>query len=370
MMSTRDLYEVLGVARTASQDEIKTAYRKLAREYHPDVNKAPDAEEKFKEIGSAYNVLSDPERRARYDQFGATEDMPQDPFFAGSASMADIFDMFFGGMGAQTARPRTAMNGADLETHVELQLAEVVAHVDKEVHVNRLVACPDCHGTGAEGGEAPESCRQCGGAGVVSRVQQTFIGTVRTQTACPVCGGAGVVIKNPCHLCHGRKQVPERTSMTVTIPAGVESGVSLRVQGKGNEGIGGGRPGDLYVTIAVKPDSRFDRQADDLHTGLSVTFAQAALGDSLMVPGIDGDHELELKAGTQPGEVLTVRNAGLPPMRGGRRGNLYVHVNVTVPAKLDEPQRAMLIKFAESRGEPIPKGDRGSLLSGLFKKKK
>lgn len=371
-MRTSDLYEVLGVSKGASQDEIKSAYRRLARQHHPDVNpNNPEAEEQFKEIANAYNILSDPDKRARYDQFGTVDDMPQDPFFAGSASITDIFDMFFGGMGGGGGRVSTAQNGADLQVHVELELKDVLTETQREVRIRRSVECPDCHGTGAEGGAEPERCEQCGGSGVISRVQQTFLGSVRTQTTCPVCGGTGAIIKNPCHTCKGRKQVAEDTNLTVTIPSGVETGVSMRVPGKGNEGIGGGRPGDLYVGITVKEDPRFERDGQDLHTAIDVSYAQAALGDELTIEGLDGSYELNLPGGTQPNEVLTIKGAGVPKLRSERRGNIYAHVRVNVPKQLNEKQKELIVQLAEASGEPIPKGEKNAgLLGGLFKKKR
>jgi molecular chaperone DnaJ len=370
-MTTRDLYEVLGVSREASQDEIKSAYRRLARQFHPDVNPDnPEAEEQFKEIGHAYNILSDPDKRANYDRYGTVDEMPQDPFFSGSASFTDIFDMFFGGASGGGGRARTAQNGADLHTHVDISLKEVVDGTEKRVRINKLVSCSECGGTGAEGGAQPERCKQCDGAGVVQRIQNTFIGQVRTSTTCPVCNGQGSIISNPCQKCRGRKQVAEQAELSVGVPPGVENGSTMRVPGQGNEGIGGGRPGDLYVGITVKPDPRFERDGQHLHATAEVTFAQAALGDEITVPGIEDSHVLELPAGTQPGQVLNVRGAGLPPLHGGRRGDIYAHVRVSVPKKLTDGQKQLLLQFAEEGGETIPKGDKGGLLSGLFKKKR
>ena len=368
-MTARDPYEVLGVARAASQDEIKTAYRRLAREHHPDVNpNNPEAEEKFKEIGTAYNILSDPDKRARFDQFGTVDEMPQDPFFNGSMAINDIFDMFFGSMGGGNARSRSAFNGSDIQTRVELELKDVLHGVDREVSVARQIQCSDCNGTGVEGGGPPESCQQCGGVGAVSRIQQTFIGQVRTQTTCPVCGGAGTIIKNPCHGCRGKRLVPQKATLKVTIPAGVENGTSLRLTGKGNEGIGGGRPGDLYVGLVVHDDSRFERDGNELHTSVDITYAQAALGDELLVEGLDENYAVDLPTTSQPDQVLTVRNAGLPHLHGGRRGNMYVHVNLVVPGKLNDEQRELLIKLAEAGGEPIPKGEKGGILAACSKR--
>jgi molecular chaperone DnaJ len=372
-MTTRDLYEVLGVAKDAPQDEIKTAYRRLARQYHPDVNPDnPESEEQFKEIGNAYNILSDPDKRARYDQFGTVDDVPQDPFFQGSASINDIFDMFFGGgMGGGNGRNRTAQNGADLQTRVQISLKEVITGASRDVNVNRMVACPECSGTGAEGGAMPETCSQCGGQGAVSRIQNTFIGQVRTSVACPTCSGTGQIIKNPCSKCRGSKLISQKATIPVTIPPGIETGTSMRVSNQGNEGVGGGRPGDLYVGVVVEDHDNFERQGQDLHTGYAVKFAQAALGDELTIEGIDDTYTVDLPSGVQPGEILTVKAAGLPPLHGGRRGSIYVHINVEVPSKLNDAQREAIVALAEAGGEPIPKGEKkDGILGGLFKKKR
>lgn len=371
-MPTTDLYEVLGVSRDASPEDIKSTYRRLARKYHPDVNPGdPSAEEKFKEIGQAYNVLSDPDKRAQYDRFGTVEDVPQDPFFQGSASFTDIFDMFFGGMGGQVGggRRSTAMRGEDLETRVRITLKEVITGVDKEVTITRMATCGECTGTGVEGGGQAETCQQCGGQGVVARVQNTFIGQVRTTTNCPVCSGTGKIIRNPCHKCKGRRLVPEKSTLTVSIPPGVMSGATMQVTGSGGDGIDGGRPGDLYVGIQVEDDSRFEREGQELHTEALITFAQASIGDEITVEGVDESYTVEIDPGTQPGHVAAVKNGGLPPLHGGRRGDLYVHLQVKVPKKLDEKQKTLLQQFAEASGEPVPQGKSG-LLGGLFKKKK
>jgi molecular chaperone DnaJ len=369
-MTTRDLYEVLEVTRTATQEEIKASYRRLARTYHPDVNPDnPQAEDQFKEIGHAYNILSDPEKRQRYDQTGSVDDAPQDPFFQGSGAINDIFDMFFGGGGGGGQR-RVGQNGEDLQVRIELQLKDVLDSVDKEMSVNRQATCPDCHGNGVEGGGQPEKCQQCGGQGVVTRMQQTFIGTVRTQTACPVCQGQGTIISNPCHTCKGRKRVPEKANLTVTIPAGVEDGSTMRVNGKGNDGIGAGRAGDLYVQIKVRDVNGLERDGQDLHKTVDVTFAQASLGDELQILGLDETYTVDLPTGCQPNDILTVSKGGLPPLHGGRRGYLYCHVNLVVPKKLNDAQRESIIKLAEAGGEQVPKGHKDGILSGLFKKKR
>ncbi len=370
-----DPYEVLGVSRGASADEIKSAYRRLARRYHPDVNPGDhEAEEKFKEIGNAYSILSDPDRKARFDQYGSTDEMPQDPFFGGQAGgIQDIFDMFFGGMGGQQqGRRSAARDGDDLETRVQLDLKEVLAGVAKEIELDRLEECEDCHGNGTEGGVAPDPCPNCRGAGVVTAVRQTFIGSVRTQTPCPACQGSGFQIKNPCKGCHGRGVRQRKSRVTLNIPAGVETGARMHLPGQGNEGTRGGRPGDLYAEMIVRLPKGLERQGQMLYTATEISFVQAALGDTIDIEGVDETHEVEVPAGTQPGERLVLRGLGMPPLYGGKRGDMVVGIQVRIPKKLSEDQQRLLKEFAEASGESMPKGEDkgGGLLGGLFGKKK
>lgn len=369
-MSNRDLYEVLGISRTATPDEIKSAYRSLARKFHPDVNpENPEAEERFKEIGAAYAVLSDDEKRAQYDRFGTTGD--NDQYFNGAGGFQDIFDMFFGGAGQPQGRPRSAGRpGDDLRADVALNLAEVVTGAKKDVTVRKPTKCKACDGSGGEGGAAPETCATCQGSGMVSQVRNTFIGSVRTSTTCPSCSGEGSVIKSKCKTCSGRGLTIESASVSVDIPAGVETGATMHLPGKGGDGLRGGRNGDLYVVIEVKEDDRFEREGMTLHAWQDITFAQAALGDEVEITGVDGTYRLEVGAGSQPGSEAKIGGAGLPPLHGGRRGDLIVHLNISVPENLNETQREAIIKVAEAFGEKIPKEKSGSILSGLFKKKK
>lgn len=368
-MSKRDPYEVLGVPHDASADEIKTAYRRLARKHHPDVNpNDPNAEEAFKEVGEAYSILSDPDKRANFDRFGTTDDVPDNLFGGG---FGDIFEMFFGGQGASSRQRRAGRDGDDVRADVEVTLQEVVTGVHKDVPVRRMSQCSACGGTGSEGGVAPETCSTCRGQGQVSQTRNTFIGTVRTSAPCPTCGGAGSTIKNPCSSCRGRGLVQETARISVAIPAGVESGATMHLPGQGSDGTGYGRPGDLYVVLTVKNDPRFERDGRNLVTRLSLTFAQAVLGDSVEVAGVDAAYDLDVPAGTQPGEILGIREAGLPPLHGGKRGDLLVVAAVTVPKKLSDGEADLLRQFAQMRGERIPQGPHGGgLLGGLFKKKK
>lgn len=372
-MAQRDPYEVLGVPRSASADEIKSAYRRLARRYHPDVNPGDnEAEEKFKEVGAAYSVLSDADRRARFDTYGQLDDQPQDPFFGGNGGgFNDLFDMFFGGMqggGGQRSRG-FARDGEDLQTIVHLDLKQVITGLQQEIEVDRDEECDACKGLGTEGGVPPETCPTCKGQGVVGQVRNTFIGQVRTTTTCPTCHGAGATIKTPCSKCKGKGVLPARSKVVLNIPPGVESGQTMHVPGQGSEGVAGGRPGDLYVSIEVENDKRFQRKGTTLFTNLELSFAQASLGDSIEIDGVDEKVSLEVNAGTQPGTQLVSKGGGLPPLHGGRRGDLIITTTVKVPTKLNEAQTKLIKELAELSGETIPQGQKG-LLGSLFGKKK
>ncbi|HJP82956.1 MAG TPA: J domain-containing protein [Fimbriimonadaceae bacterium] len=372
-MAQKDPYEVLGVPRDASADEIKSAYRRLARKYHPDVNPGDhEAEERFKEIGSAYGVLSDPDRRARFDQFGSTEEGPQDPFYGQAGNQInDLFEAFFGGFGMGGRRQqRIGRDGGDIEIQLELTLAEVLNSVHKEVTIDRLSECDACSGNGGENGAMPTACPTCKGTGMVSQVKETFIGRMQTSVPCGTCRGQGWIIENPCKKCGGQGVTPESQRVMITIPAGVEHGNTLQIPGQGHDGMAGGGPGNLFVHLRIKRDKRFERNGQTLYTAIQATFAQAAIGHTLTIDGVAEPHEIEIPAGTQPGTQIIVKNGGLPPLHGGRRGDLIVQVDVAVPTKLSEAQVKLLNEFAELRGEELPKGENRSLLGGLFGKKK
>ncbi|MBS1716333.1 MAG: molecular chaperone DnaJ [Armatimonadetes bacterium] len=371
-MSRQDPYDVLGVPKSASQNEIKAAFRRLASRYHPDVNKEdPEAEEKFKEIGEAYSILSDPEKRARFDQFGTAEETGFD-HFGGQGGIADIFEQFFGGGfggfgGFSTQRPGV-INGEDIRAEVELTLVDVLHGMHPEITIRRMSQCDSCNGSRVEGGGQPDRCTACGGTGVISTVRNTILGQMRTQMPCGTCEGTGQIVKNPCKTCKGRGLTPEEAKVRVSIPAGVEHGMTLQVPGQGSEGLGGGRPGDLYVYLEVKEDPRFQRQGQTLFSQLELTFAQAALGDKITFQGLEGELELTIPAGTQPGERFIIRGEGLPPIHGGRRGDIVVGATVKVPKKLNEGQVALIRELAELGGETVPQPP-GGILGGLFKKK-
>ena len=372
-MAKRDPYEVLGVPRDASADEIKSAYRRLARRYHPDVNRDDaQAEEKFKEIGEAYSVLSDPEKRARFDRTGSMEEGFENPFFnmGGGGGIGDLFEMFFGTM-QQSGRTRMqGRNGEDVRVHIELTLQEVITGAHRDIAVNRSAMCSACNGLGTEGGRQPDTCSSCQGTGMVTRIQNTFIGSVRTSAPCPTCHGEGVIIKEPCKVCKGRGAVQETARVNVTIPAGVETGQAIHIPGQGGEGIGMGRSGDLEVVLSIANDPKFERRGTTLFTWAHLTFAQATLGDTIDIDGVDQAYELEIPAATQPGSQLIIKNGGLTPLHGGKRGDLVVQTTIQVPKKLNDAQEKLLRDFAEASGEPIPKGASKGILGGIFGKKK
>lgn len=368
-MAQRDPYEVLGVSRGASSEEIRGAYRKLARKFHPDVNKSdPEAETKFKEIGFAYEILSDDEKRARYDQYGNVDES----MMGGSAYTADfgdLFEMFFGST-TQSRRRSMARDGHDVQAAVDLTLLDVLNGLDTEVTVRRDAKCESCKGTGGEGGAPPATCEHCKGAGAVSQIRNTFIGQVRTQTTCPICHGEGMVIKKRCPDCSGRGLRPETANIPIKIPPGVEDGARMQMTGFGGEGVMGGRPGDLYVLLNVVDDSRFERHGTTLFAPLDISFVQATMGDEVSIEGVDAAVKVEIPSGTQPGTQLGIKGAGLPPLHGGKRGDMVVQVQVTVPEKLSPAQLEALRAFAEASGEKLPEASGKGLLGGIFGKKK
>jgi molecular chaperone DnaJ len=366
-VAQRDYYEILGVARDATPDQIKQAFRRLARKYHPDANPGnPEAEEKFKEINEAYEVLSDPEKRARYDRFGSAEAFQgagAGPGFqgfqfdlGGLGGFDDLFEMFLGGApGAQ--RRRGPVAGADLRADLVLTLEEVLTGVDRTVEVEREETCPHCGGTGADQPGAVETCRECRGTGQLQQVRESLLGSfVRMQT-CPRCHGTGKVITKPCRECRGRGRVRRTRTITVHVPAGVDNGTRLRVPGQGGPGERGGPPGDLIVFVQVKEHPVFRRQGADLVTDLKIGIAQAALGAELDLEGLDGTRiPVKVPAGTQPGAVIRLPDHGLPRLGQTGRGSLRVNIVVEVPKKLSSREQELLREWAELRGEPVAGG--------------
>lgn len=350
-----DHYEVLGVARGATQEEIKKAYRKLARELHPDANPGDQtAEDRFKEVSHAYEILSDPEKRQRYDMFGDDRGMGA-AGFGDFGGISDLFSTFFGGGGAQTRRG--PQRGADVLAQVELTLEEAAEGVERDVEVETYSECETCGGSGAAPGSYPTSCGGCGGSGEVREVRRTVFGNMMTATVCPRCGGAGQEIKDPCKTCSGSGRTRVTDVLTVKIPAGVDDGARLRVTGRGHTGARGGRAGDLYVEILVEPHTVFRRAGDDLACEVLVPMTVAALGGAVMVPTLEGDEELEIEPGTQSGEVVRMRNRGMPRLGGRGRGELVVLLKVLTPTDLDKEQAELIEKLAKLRDEETsPRG--------------
>lgn len=360
-MSKRDYYEVLGVSKTATQDELKKAYRKLARKYHPDLNKDnPEAAEKFKECNEAYSVLSDEQKRAQYDQFGpeAFENggMGGGPGAGGfggfggfgGSGMEDIFDMFFGGQGrggrSNNAGPQ---RGADLRYDMEITFEEAAFGVEKEISLKRAERCEHCHGEGAEPGSKVETCPECHGSGYVRFTQNTMFGQMVNERPCSRCHGEGKIISNPCKECGGSGTVKKTKKLKVKIPAGVDNGSRLRVGGEGEAGLKGGPSGDLYVYLYVKPHKFFERDGTTVLCEVPINIVQATLGAEIKVPTLDGQVTMKVPEGTQPGKVMRLKGKGIPSLRGGGRGDQLVRMKVVVPTKLNDKQKDALQKFAD-----------------------
>lgn len=360
----RDYYEVLGVPRNASTEEIKRAFRRLAMKYHPDRNKEAGAEAKFKELGEAYEVLSDPEKRAAYDRYGHAGlqglefGRPFEGFDFGG--FGDIFDAFFGGTSAQ--RRRQAQRGADRRVDIEIDFEEAAFGCEREIEVSRIELCSRCGGKGAEPGSQLARCPTCEGSGEVRRVQRSFFGQFVNVATCSQCGGEGLIISEPCKDCHGSGRQRRKRKLAVKIPAGVDNGSQMRLSGEGDAGLNGGSPGNLYVVINVRPHPVFQRQNDDLIYDLDINFAQATLGCQVEVPTLDGGRPFSLKIppGTQSGTTIVLKGKGVPHLRANSRGDLLVRVNVAVPRELTAEQRRLLEQLARSFGTPLASdGDQG-----------
>jgi molecular chaperone DnaJ len=365
----RDYYEVLGVGRSADETEIKKAFRRLARELHPDTNSEdPRAEEKFKEAAEAYEVLSDADRRRQYDAYGheGLRSGGYAPNFEGFGSVSDLFSAFFGSGGFDTAfgtgRSRGgAMQGGDVVVAVAIDLAQAARGERVEVAHEVDVRCEHCHGNGAEPGTPIVTCARCHGSGQLQTVARTAFGQMVRTAICDVCGGDGRIAEQACSVCDGAGKVTEERTLAVDIPAGIADGQRIRLSGRGHAGDRGGPNGDLYVVVRVTEDERFVRDQEDLHTVIDVPAPLAALGTTVQVPSLDGDVPVEIPAGTQPGETITLRSRGLPPLGRGRTGDLHVHVNVVIPRKLSREQRDLLERLADSLDDRNLRTDEGML---------
>lgn len=365
MATTTDYYGILGVERGASDAEIKKAFRKLAQQWHPDVSTDPAAHERFKEINEAYQVLSDPERRQRYDLFGvAGVGADGDPGMGGFGGFSDIFDAFFGGTAAgSSARRGRPSAGSDLRYDLRITFAEAVLGTEKEIEFPVLGRCDTCRGSGAKDGSSATTCSQCNGRGEVRSVRQTMLGQMVNVTACPRCRGEGRIIETPCETCRGDGRTERRRTLRVSIPAGIDEGHQIRLSNEGEVGPRGGPPGSLYVAVHVSPHATLKREGTELIFEAKVGIAQAALGTRILVPTVEGEEEVEIKAGTQPGTQIRLRGRGVPHLRRpGVRGDLHVIVDVAVPTRLSKAERAALLEYAEAADEPV------TAPSGIFDK--
>ncbi|MDY6845915.1 MAG: molecular chaperone DnaJ [Chloroflexota bacterium] len=356
-MAKRDYYEVLGVSRDASEDELKSAFRNMARQYHPDVSDHSDAEEKFKEINEAYAVLSDGEKRAAYDRYGHagvnTQGMPDFSNIDLSDILEGIFGFGgFGGMGGRRSR-HAPKRGADLTSKVRLSFEEAAFGVEKEIQITRDEECHTCNGSGAKPGSSPRTCPNCNGQGEVRQVHQTLLGSMVQVVTCPRCNGRGEVIDTPCPTCNGRGLERKTISKMVTIPAGVSNGVQIRLAGEGQPGINGGPSGNFYLEIEVERHPFFRRQGDDILLDLDINIAQAVLGDEIRVPTLNGDVDLRIPPGTQPGKIFRLRNQGIPHLRGSGKGDQLVTVSLQVPNRLTSEQRELFESLAKTMDPDI-----------------
>ncbi|MEP6639050.1 MAG: molecular chaperone DnaJ [Chloroflexota bacterium] len=365
----RDLYLILGVERTASDAEIKRAFRKLAQQWHPDVNTDPAAQERFKEINEAYQILSDPERRSRYDTFGRAgidggAGGPGGAGFEGFGGFSDIFDAFFGGgAGGQSARRGRPQPGADLRYDLRITFEEAVKGTEKEIEFTALQRCETCGGDGAKPGTDPITCPQCDGRGEVRSVRQTMLGQMINVSACPRCHGEGKIIETACETCHGDGRTERKRTLRVTIPAGIDEGHQIRLSNEGEVGPRGGPAGSLYVAVHVQPHKSLTREGTELYYDAMVSIAQAALGTKITVPTVEGEEEVEIKPGTQPNTEIRLRGKGVPYLRrSGQRGDLHVMVDVVVPTKLSKKARELLTAYADESGDAVTHG------GGLFEK--
>lgn len=372
----RDYYEVLGVQKNATDEELKKAYRQLAKKYHPDANpnNKEEAEKKFKEVNEAYEVLSDKQKRSMYDQFGHSGPNGYSSDFSGfsgfdgfsgfgggnggfDVDLGDIFSSFFGGS-TRSQRQNGPVRGRDLRVRIEIAFEEAAFGITKEITINRDEQCDTCHGSGCKPGTTTETCKVCNGSGQVKSVQNTILGSFSSVRTCEHCGGSGKIISNPCVDCKGRGTVRKQRKIKVNIPAGIDNGQIISLRGEGEPGLRGGGPGDLYITVSVKPHSVFTRKGDSLFCNVHISFAQAALGAIIDVPTLSGVEQYDLAEGTQTGSIFTLKGKGIKNINGRGAGDLYFTVIVDVPKKLNSEQRDLLKRFAEISGEKFDTGKR------------
>ncbi len=375
-----DYYQILGVSRDVDKDELKRAYRRLARKYHPDVNKEAGAEEKFKEINRAYEVLSEPETRSRYDRFGeagvggAAGAPGYD--YSDMGGFADIFETIFSGFGGgvgtaggQSRRRNGPVRGDDLRLDLKLNFREAVFGGEKQIKIPHLESCNTCSGSGAKPGTGAKTCSTCNGAGQVRRATRTPFGSFAQVSACTTCNGTGQVIEEKCSTCHGAGRLQETKKLKITIPPGVDNGTRLRVSGEGDAGMRNGTPGDLYVYLFVESDKEFTREGINIRSEIAVSYLQAILGCTLEVNTVDGKEDLTIPAGTQPNTVLTLENKGVPRLGNPvSRGNHLITIKINIPTKINSEERELLEKLATVRGEATGKGSKEGFLGGLFQK--
>jgi molecular chaperone DnaJ len=355
----KDYYDILGISRDASDDEVKRSYRKLAKKYHPDVCPEPDAATKFKEISEAYQVLGDSRRRRDYDMFGEADVGP------GFGAFDDLFGMFFNDFGSSTGRRSAAERGADVAYEMRIDFREAVFGVEKTIDLEEMSRCSECQGTGAAAGTSPSICPNCAGSGQIRTSQRTLLGNFVRSYTCDRCQGAGEIISTPCSRCGGQGRKLEKVQISIEIPAGIVDGMRLKMNGRGHAGVRGGHPGDLYILIHVNPHELFRRDGDDIVCRIPLTFSQAALGAEIEVPTLNGNHLIEIPAGTQSGKSFRLKGKGVPRLGRRGQGDQIIEVAVEVPTKLNKEQQDLLKKFAEVSGE-----DLNSLSPGFLRKLK
>ena len=370
-MAQEDYYEVLGVDRNASDKEITSAYRKLAKKYHPDLNHEPGAEEKYKKVNEAYEVLHDKQKRAQYDQFGSAGVNGQGGFggagqgygdFGGFGDFGDIFNDFFGGATGESqhhVNPTAPTRGEDLDYTLSIDFMDAITGKKTQVSYTRSETCPTCGGNGAEKGTHPIICDKCNGSGYMTITQKSLIGMIRQQAVCDKCHGKGVIIEHPCQTCHGNGVIDGKNTIEVNIPAGIDNGQQLRYEGQGEAGKNGGPYGDLYINYRIKPSKEFERKGTTIYTTVPISFAQATLGDEINVKTVHGEKKLKIPAGTQPNKKFTIHGQGVPYLRGNGNGDQITTVQVQIPKSINEKQKQALIDFVKAGGGSITPQEKG-----------